>query len=70
MVTPIASSLVGSFSTEREALDACREKQPDLLYVTEQTDFAKGTTSIRALHSIDIAVRHAELVAAMQDAIA
>ena len=34
------------------------------------TDFAKGTTGIRALQSIDIAVRHAKSFAAMQDAIA
>ena len=34
------------------------------------TDFAKGTTGVRALQSIDIAVRHAESFAAMKDAIA
>tara|TARA_B100002051_G_C16537768_1_gene535986 strand:- start:115 stop:345 length:231 start_codon:yes stop_codon:yes gene_type:complete len=34
------------------------------------TDFAKGTTGIRALQSIDIAVRHAESFAATQDTIA
>ncbi|WP_413745214.1 phage major capsid protein [Synechococcus sp. MIT S9220] len=33
-------------------------------------DFAKGTTSVRVLQSIDIAVRHAESFASMQDAIA
>ena len=32
--------------------------------------FAKGTTGVRALQSIDIAVRHAESFGAMQDAIA
>ena len=31
---------------------------------------AKGTVGVRALQSIDIAVRHAESFAAMQDAIA
>ncbi len=40
------------------------------ILVDPYTDFAKGTTGIRALQSIDIAVRHAESVAAMQDAIA
>ena len=40
------------------------------ILVDPYTDFAKGTTGIRALQSIDIAVRHAELFAAMQDAIA
>ena len=34
------------------------------------THFAKGTTSVWALRTIDIAVRHAESFAAMQDAIA
>ena len=38
--------------------------------VDPYTDFAKGTTGIRALQSIDIAVRHPESFAAMQDAIA
>ena len=42
LVTPIANSLIGSFSTEREALDACKEKQPDLLYVTEQLEQGYG----------------------------
>ena len=34
------------------------------------TDFAKGTVGVRALQSIDIAVRHPESFAAMKDAIA
>ena len=38
--------------------------------VDPYTDFAKGTVGVRALQSIDIAVRHAESFAAMQDAIA
>ena len=40
------------------------------ILVDPYTDFAKGTTGVRALQSIDIAVRHAESFAAMQDAIA
>ena len=40
------------------------------ILVDPYTDFAKGTTGIRALQSIDIAVRHAQSFAAMQDAIA
>ena len=40
------------------------------ILVNPYADFAKGTTGIRALQSIDIAVRHAESFAAMQDAIA
>jgi len=34
------------------------------------TDFAKGTTGIRALQSVDVAVRHPESFAKMVDAIA
>ena len=40
------------------------------ILVDPYTDFAKGTTGVRALQTIDIAVRHAESFAAMQDAIA
>ena len=40
------------------------------ILVDPYTDFAKGTTGIRALQSIDIAVRHPESFAAMKDAIA
>ena len=40
------------------------------ILVDPYTDFAKGTIGIRALQSIDIAVRHAESFAGMQDAIA
>jgi HK97 family phage major capsid protein len=38
--------------------------------VDPYTDFAKGSVGVRALQSIDIAVRHAESFAAMKDAIA
>ena len=40
------------------------------ILVDPYTDFAKGTTGIRALQSIDIAVRHPQSFAAMQDVIA
>ena len=40
------------------------------ILVDPYTDFAKGTTGVRVLQSIDIAVRHAESFAAIQDAIA
>ena len=40
------------------------------ILVDPYTGFAKGTVGVRALQSIDIAVRHAESFAAMQDAIA
>ena len=35
---PINNSLLGAFTTEREALMACQDKQPDLLYITEQLE--------------------------------
>jgi len=40
------------------------------ILVDPYTDFAKGTTGIRALQSIDVAVRHPQSFAAMVDAIA
>ena len=40
------------------------------ILVDHYTDFAKGTTGVRVLQTIDIAVRNAESFAAMQDAIA
>ena len=42
MVPSITNTLVGAFSTEREALAACKEKQPDLLYVTEALEQGYG----------------------------
>jgi len=42
LVSAIAETLVGAFSTEREALAVCKEKQPDLLYVTEQLEQGYG----------------------------
>ena len=44
MVPPITTSLVGAFTTEREALLACKEKQPDLLYITEHLEQGYGIT--------------------------
>ena len=53
------------------AEDIAVRRQPDQrLQLTDEGDDAKGTTGIRALQSIDIAVRHPESFAAMQDAIA
>ena len=40
------------------------------ILVAPYTDFAKGTVGVSAMQSIDIAVRHAESFAAIQDAIA
>jgi hypothetical protein len=35
---PINNSLLGAYTTEREALTACQDKQPDLLCITEQLE--------------------------------
>ena len=40
------------------------------IQLTDDADFTKGTTGIRALQSINISARHPESFAAMQDAIA
>ena len=46
-------------------------RQPDQhIQLTDIADLSKGRTGMRALQSIDIAVRHPESLAAMQDAIA
>lgn len=42
LVPPITNTLVGAFSTEREALAACKEKQPDVLYITEHLEQGYG----------------------------
>ena len=58
-----ADEAEGGFDLFDNSLKACHLFDP-------YTDFAKGTVGVRALQSIDIAVRHAESFAAMQDAIA
>ena len=42
MVPPITNTLVGAFSTEREALAACEEKKPTLLCATEYLEQGYG----------------------------
>ena len=39
---PINHSLLGAYATEREALTACQDRQPDLLYITEQLEQGYG----------------------------
>ena len=39
---PLNNSLLGAYTTEREALTACQDKQPDLLYITEQLEQGYG----------------------------
>ena len=35
---PISNSLLGAYTTEREALTACQDRQPDLRCITEQLE--------------------------------
>ena len=63
--TNLSAVIYGNFSDLLIGLFGTLE-----ILVDPYTDFAKGTTGIRALRSIDIAVRHPESFAAMQDAIA
>ena len=63
--TDLSAVIYGNFSDLLIGLFGTLEMLVDLY-----TDFAKGTTCVRVLQSIDIAVRHAESFAAMQDAIA
>ena len=39
---PINHSLLGAYTIEREALTACQDRQPDLLYITEQLEQGYG----------------------------
>ena len=63
--TNLSTVIYGNFAD----LLICMFGQLEIL-VDPCTDFAKGTVGVRALQSIDIAVRHAESFGAMQDAIA
>ena len=38
----INHSLLGAYATEREALTACQDRQPDLLYLAEQLEQGYG----------------------------
>ena len=62
--TNLSAIVYGSFSDLLIGLYGTLE-----ILVDPYTDFAKGTTGIRALQSIDIAVRHPQSFVAMQDAI-
>ena len=63
--TNLSAVIYGNFSDLLIGLYATLE-----ILVDPDTDFAKGTSGVRALQTIDIAVRHAESFAAMKDAIA
>ena len=52
LVPPIARTLVGAFSTEREALTACERKHPDLLYLTEHLEQGYGIQLARKVKQV------------------
>ena len=63
--TDLSAVIYGNFSDLLIGLFGMLE-----ILVDPYTDFAKGTTGIKALQSIDIDVRHPQSFAAMADAIA
>lgn len=52
LVPPIAQTLVGAFSTEREALTACEREHPDLLYLTEHLEQGYGIQLARKVKQV------------------
>ena len=54
---PINNSLLGAYTTEREALTACHDKQPDLLYITEQLEQGYGINLALKVKNISPATR-------------
>ena len=64
MVPAITNTLVGAFSTEREALVACQEKHPDLLYVTEALEQGYGIPL--AIKVKEVSPRHSSAVVPSQ----
>ena len=74
LVPPITNSLVGAFSTEREALSACEKKQPDLLYLTEHLEQGYGIQLARKTKQVSPKTRvllflHRENQEVIRDAI-
>ena len=54
---PIKHSLLGAYTTEREALTACQDRQPDLLYITEQLEQGYGINLALKVKNISPATR-------------
>ena len=54
---PINHSLLGAYTTEREALTACQDRQPDLLYITEQLEQGYGINLALKVKNISSAMR-------------
>ena len=52
MVPAIRHASVGNYSTEQEALNCCRDKQPDLLFATDELQQGNGITLLEKLHKI------------------
>ena len=53
----ISNSLLGAYTTEREALTACQDRQPDLLYITEQLEQGYGINLALKVKNISPATR-------------
>ena len=54
---PINNSLLGAYATEREALTACQDRQPDFLYITEQLEQGYGINLALKVKNISPATR-------------
>ena len=54
---PSKNALLGAYTTEREALMACQDKYPDLLYITEQLEQGYGINLALKVKNISPATR-------------
>ena len=54
---PSKNTLLGAYTTEREALMACQDKYPDLLYITEQLEQGYGINLALKVKNISPATR-------------
>ena len=54
---PISNSLLGAYTTERKALTACQDRQPDLLDITEQLEQGYGINLALKVKNISPATR-------------
>lgn len=54
---PSKNALLGAYTTEREALMACQDKHPDLLYITEQLEQGYGINLALKVKNISPATR-------------
>ena len=54
---PINNSLLGAYTTGREALTACQDRKPDLLHITEQLEQGYGINLALKVKNVSPAMR-------------